>query len=265
MTTSTTTGAGASAEDPTKRTARQEAAKAGETIREEAGAVAEQARALGREHAERQFEHGKGVVEEQVDAVGAAVDDAAERLRAENHPLAGYADELSGQLSRLSRGIQESSLDDLAYRTRRLARENPGLFMLGSVAVGFAAARFFKASAGRDHERDDYAFPYGERAYGERDRTGYGGSVHGRGDDTAYRSPTASAPAPYRDAASTTATEPSARVPMDSETVAASTAGGSTAGIGSPSDSASVGTTASAAHGSTPHGSTTTASGDKKG
>lgn len=226
-------------------TARHEAGKARETIAGEAKAVAGQAKELGREHAERQFEHGKHTVEEQVDAVGSAVDDAAQRLRRENNPLASYAEELSGQLSRFSSGIENTSLDELAVKARRVARDNPGLFMLGSVVAGLAAARFFKASAEKersDREYDPEGRAYGRQGYG--DDAGRGGSAYG---SAGYRSPTASVEQPYRDSGVTSADTVSSaagtaadRVPFDSDTTGRSGSTGTGAGVATTNPPAST-------------------------
>ena len=125
--------------------AKDESDKAVSTIKEEVSELADDARQVGRKHVEQQFESGKERVEVQLDTVASAVDDAARRLDADGHPFASYAGELSTQLKNLSEKIETSSVDELASSTRRLARENPGLFMLGGVALGFVASRFFKA------------------------------------------------------------------------------------------------------------------------
>ena len=237
--------------EETRQKAESEAREGGKVVAEEAKAVGQKAGELGREHADRRFEQGKQRIEGQVDAVGDALGDAAERLRAENSPLASYAEELSGQLSELSRGIENSTLDDIAVKTRRIARENPGLFVLGSVVAGLAAARFFKASAEREHRerygaddaygRDGDFSDYERAAYRGRDPyrddyprddyrdRGYGAAA-GRGD-AEYRSPIAGASEPVTGAseptygaagtsatgAATPTAEPSvSRVPMDS-------------------------------------------------
>lgn len=188
-------------------TVREEARRAGETVREEAKVVADQATTLGREHAEQRFEQGKGALEEQVDTIHSAVDGAAKRLREENSPLASYAGELSDQISRFSSNIESSTLDDIAVKARQVARENPGMFVLGSVVAGIAAGRFFKASSSRDHHEDD-DYRAGREAVMARHAID-------------YRSSAGAGAAPYRRAAGTssaTGVSPGTpgRVPMDS-------------------------------------------------
>jgi len=140
--------------DQAKQDARQHADALSSKAGEEAARVAETARDAGKQRAEQSFEQGKQVAEGHVDAVQHAVDDAAKRLEQEDHPFASYATELSNQLSSLSGRIESSSFDELVRDGRRVARTNPGLFMLGAVAVGFAASRFLKAS--ERHDESDY-------------------------------------------------------------------------------------------------------------
>ena len=212
-----------------KDTLREEASRTGETIASEARTVAGEAAEVGREHANRRFEQGRERVGGEVEAVGSAVDRAAQRLHDENSPLASYADELAEQISHFSSTIQDTSLEDLAGRMRRLARENPGLFMMGSILAGVAASRFFKASEKHDHDSS------GRRGYG-RDLGGtYGGGAsyaddsYQRGSDAyregrrralenagrGYESPLSSGSA-YRDPAPFPGAAPTGRVPMDS-------------------------------------------------
>ena len=249
-----------------KDTLRDEASRAGETLASEARTVAGEAAEVGREHANRRFEQGRERVGGEVEAVGSAVDRAAQRLHDENSPLASYADELAEQISHFSSTIQNTSLEDLAGRTRRLARENPGLFMMGSILVGVAASRFFKASEKHDHgspgrfgSGPDYGY---DRGYGST----YGGSAYAddsyqRGSD-AYRegrrralenagrgheSPLSSGSA-YRDPAPFPGAASPERVPMDSTS--------------RPLDGTTSTSPAPAAPGSTSPASTSPAGGD---
>ena len=127
-----------------------EADKASDTIKKETAQLADEAKDTTRKQAEKQFEKGQDAVASQVDTLSSAVDEAANALKEEDHPLGHYTREIADSMSGLSEKISNSSIDELAHDTRKLARENPGLFMLGSIAIGVAASRFFKASADRD-------------------------------------------------------------------------------------------------------------------
>lgn len=160
---------------------REELSKASDSIREDVAEVSANAREAARQEANTQFGKGKEVADEQLDTLSSTIDEAASRLDEDGHPLASYAAELSAQLGQLSTTIQSSSLDDVARSTHRLARDNPGLFMLGSVALGFAAARFIKASDEREH-RSRHAYGTGDesREYREGGYSTGGYSASGR-------------------------------------------------------------------------------------
>lgn len=139
-----------------------EARKATEALKSEAGQLADEAKETARQQAEKQFEKGQNVVASQVDTLSSAIDDAASTLNEQDHPLGHYTREIADSMAGLSHKISNSSLDELASDTRKLARENPGLFMLGSIAIGVAASRFFKATTERS--ASDYV---GSDRYGE--------------------------------------------------------------------------------------------------
>jgi|GEM_PF-2365065 len=204
-----------------------EAKRAGETVVDEARSVAGQAASVGREQAEQQFVQGRERIGSEVGAVGSAVDQAAQQLRDQDSPLASYADELAGQIANFSTTLENTSIEDIAGKTRRLARENPALFVMGSVVAGIAASRFFKASdepASRDVDNQGDHRGNGQASYRGVSDAGRGeseGYAEGRraalaGSAGAYRSPVAgdvTAPRiarPIGDAARDT------RVPMDS-------------------------------------------------
>jgi hypothetical protein len=48
-------------------------------------------------------------------------------------------------MRQLAGGLRERDIDDFARELADLARRNPGVFLAGSVALGFGIARFFKA------------------------------------------------------------------------------------------------------------------------
>ena len=73
---------------------------------------------------------------------------ASERLRgSELGPLSNYVDRMADSMKRLSGGLRERSGDELVQELGRIARENPGLFVGGGVALGFGLTRFAKAHA----------------------------------------------------------------------------------------------------------------------
>ena len=225
--------------DPEKNAqqTRDKAASKAESVRqkaqEEGQKLAGTVNELGQARAEQTFEKGKVEAEHQVDAVQAAVDDAAHRLEEEGHPFASYASELSGQLSTLSSRIESASLDDLVRDGRRVSRENPGLFMLGAVAVGFAASRFLKASEQRSES--DYADLSSDDSY-EDDADDY---AYARASGTPYRpaQPYRRAPRPPvtpvpRDSGMSTGAVAGTSAPVGSSTGSTGTSAGVSANTG---------------------------------
>ena len=244
-------------------TASKEARKLGDTARDEAAKLADTARHVGRDQAEKQLDRTKQVAEDQIGTVEAALDGAAERLREEDSPLASYASDLSSQLSGLSSRIESASVDDLARDGRRLARENPAMFMLGAVAVGFVASRFLKASEQADHDYPSDRFGGGrdrdggyDGGYGDSYGGSYGGGRRDRYDpygrdggyrDDPYRASGTAYDAPYRSPVADPTgprdrVDPTPRAPMDSGATAdpAATTGAATTTGAAPTGTAAA-------------------------
>lgn len=107
-----------------------------------------------KEHVERQAERAKGAGEsgkaraaEEIDRLSHAADAAAEAYEQDGGDgIARYAHSLSESMSQFADRLRERSVEDLAADARRIARDNPTAFLLGSVAVGVGLSRFFKAS-----------------------------------------------------------------------------------------------------------------------
>ena len=90
---------------------------------------------------------GQQRLADEAETLSDAVDEAAAYLDdSDREGLARFARELSGNLEQAARQLEDKSVDELAEDAKRLARENPGMFMLGSIAVGLGLSRFFKAS-----------------------------------------------------------------------------------------------------------------------
>lgn len=109
--------------------------------------------AAARQQAESKLDQGRQATAETADRTSRALDETASRLSAEGQEsLAQAASALSHRLSNLAGYLENHSLDELTHEARRIARDNPALFIAGGVAVGLALSRFFKASTARAHE-----------------------------------------------------------------------------------------------------------------
>ncbi len=107
--------------------------------KEEARAAADAARG--------QVESGKRQAGEHAeDLADATADMAATLSERDLRGLASLAQSLSDNLAGLADGLQNRSIDELLGDARELARNNPSMFLFGSVAIGFGLSRFLKAS-----------------------------------------------------------------------------------------------------------------------
>lgn len=99
-----------------------------------------------REDGKQRIESGKRAAADQIADIADAIDAACEKLGGSQPAIASYASKLAGNVSGLASHLREDSIEDLYYEVRRLALRHPGMFLLGSAAIGVAIARFMKAS-----------------------------------------------------------------------------------------------------------------------
>jgi hypothetical protein len=149
----------------------------------------------------QKIESGKRSAADQIDQVAQALSRAGEELNQSQPTLANYAGQIASTVSNFATRLRDGSMDDLVSDTRELARRNPGLFLLGGVAFGFALSRFLKAG---DYSAGEYG---AEEGYGSEDFTqgssygtqvsqdvdvessaGYSGTARTRDDYTSPRS-----------------------------------------------------------------------------
>lgn len=115
-------------------------------VKSEAAAVAEDVKRQGSE----QFEARKQTAADQTEKLAGVIDRVSEELRGQDQEsLADYAGQLAGSMKNFAENLRQRNLDELVKDTQQLARSNPTLFVMGSVAVGIALSRFLKASAER--------------------------------------------------------------------------------------------------------------------
>jgi hypothetical protein len=142
------------------RTAGSQAKQVAGEARQKATEVAREARQRGKE----KLEKGKEAAASQVQQLAGAVEDAAGRLQ--NDTLASYASDLGRRLSTFAERLQQKSVDEMLDEARGIARRNPTVFLLGSVAAGVALSRFLKASARRARTQPgEWQESYGRRSF----------------------------------------------------------------------------------------------------
>lgn len=113
-----------------------------------------------REQARSRLEQGRDSASVAAADAADALDDSASTLAQEGHEtLARAASTLSDNAARLADRLESRSVDELAKDARRLARENPGAFVAGGIALGMMLGRFFKAAPPDDfHDEPDGEF-----------------------------------------------------------------------------------------------------------
>jgi hypothetical protein len=104
--------------------------------------------AAARDQGIEQLENAKGQLADGAERIAAAVDRTADELAEDNEgAISGYGRSLANLMRQLAGGLRERDIEQFAGELGLLARRNPGMFLAGSVALGFGVARFFKARA----------------------------------------------------------------------------------------------------------------------
>ena len=115
-------------------------------VKSEAATVAQDVKRQGQE----QFEARKQTAADQTEKLAGVVERVSEELKDQDQEsLADYAGQLAGSMKSFADSLRQRNLDELVKDTQQLARNNPTLFLMGSVAVGIALSRFLKASTQR--------------------------------------------------------------------------------------------------------------------
>jgi hypothetical protein len=134
----------------TVTTNRESSSPDSDKLKDKAARAAEDIKARGKD----KLETGKKTAAQGIEQLAGVLEQATESLeRSEQKSLAGYAQELAGSVRSFANNLRDRSVDDLIGETQTLARRNPTLFFLGSVAVGIALSRFLKASGERESSR----------------------------------------------------------------------------------------------------------------
>lgn len=113
-------------------------------IQEEAVAAVQEAKKQGGE----EFEHYRDLAADQIDTLVETAKTAASTLdEKDTLGLSHYLTDIAQSLGSLADHFRDKSAEQLLQQGAQLARDNPALFLAGSVAVGFGLSRFLMASA----------------------------------------------------------------------------------------------------------------------
>jgi hypothetical protein len=104
----------------------------------------------------------KRTAADQIEQIADAIDSAGAQLDESQPTLANYASQLANGIGGLATRLREDSVEDLYRDARELAHRHPGMFLLGSAALGLAVARFMKSEVGGELLQR----PQGSSSYG---------------------------------------------------------------------------------------------------
>jgi hypothetical protein len=100
-----------------------------------------------------QIEGAKGQLAEGAERVASAVERTAGELEEDgDSAISGFGRSVASLMRQLAGGLRERDVEDFARELADMARRNPGVFLAGSVALGFGIARFFKAGTSRSSD-----------------------------------------------------------------------------------------------------------------
>jgi len=124
-------------------------------VKNEAKDASDSLTKAGAEMAGEHADSAKKEVMARTDQAHDALNDVANTISEHSETLGHYTTELADGLQEFNHRIKTKSLDDLATDAKRLAKDNPALFILGAITVGAVGARFFKASADNRYKGTD--------------------------------------------------------------------------------------------------------------
>jgi hypothetical protein len=127
-----------------------------------AGHATEDAKAKARQAADQVKTQGKSQLEgyretaaDEIEKVAQSAKAAAQELEGQDRfGLSNYVSDMAQSMVQFSDSLRGKSVDELFQDVNRLARNNPALFLTGSVALGFGLTRFARASSKRASQED---------------------------------------------------------------------------------------------------------------
>lgn len=120
-----------------------------EQFKSDAADVMDKAKQTG----QQKLESGKETAADQAKKVAGVFEQASAQFQQSDlQTLADYSTSIANTIIKFSDDLRNRNIDDFLRDTHAVARRNPTMFLLGSVAVGFAISRFFKASAERPRQ-----------------------------------------------------------------------------------------------------------------
>jgi len=151
------------------------------------GHAAEDAKMKAKEAAEQLKAQGKTQLEgyretaaDEIEKVAKSAKAAAQALESEDSfGLSNYVSDMAQHMVQFSDSLRGKSVDELFQDVNRIARNNPALFITGSIALGFGLTRFARASSkrathgddGHEDRSSDFSSSTSHRTHGQQDLT----------------------------------------------------------------------------------------------
>jgi hypothetical protein len=151
-------------EKPLSDTTRQEARSIGDEVREKGSEAAQKARDTAGEYASRARDEAyargeayRDYAASETSKVASALRKASDDLRS-GSPQERFVGQMADGVADAADRMRGMSLEEIARDSSDFARRHPAAFLGGAALIGFAAARFLKASAQSDDD-DTYRLP----------------------------------------------------------------------------------------------------------
>ena len=99
-----------------------------------------------RHQADEQFGQYRDTAADQIEALARGAQSVVSEIRTnDTFGMSDYLANMADSMSSLAGKLRSKSAEELLHDGADLARDNPGLFIVGSIAVGFGLSRFLKA------------------------------------------------------------------------------------------------------------------------
>ena len=150
---------------------------AAKSVAEEAKSAALSAADTAKKEAQARAESARDGVADEVKTVASALRDASEDLRS-GTPHERAIGQMAGTLADASDAIRNQDLGEMVNSVSDFARKNPAVFLSSAALLGFAAARFAKASDSAETSQGGYSGTQARTAQVGTRPTGAAASSH---------------------------------------------------------------------------------------
>ena len=181
-TTSTNATSGPTSSQPSSTGTGQNASGAAGHATEDAKAKARQAADQVKTQGKSQLEGYRETAADEIEKVAQGAKAAAQELEGQDRlGLSNYVSDMAQNMVQFSDSLRGKSVDELFQDVNRLARNNPALFITGSIALGFGLTRFARASSKRATQ-DEYGHRDSSTSFSSSSSQ-YGSSHEGHASD----------------------------------------------------------------------------------